>query len=239
MFVNVYDSAGNVQQIDLGLLVLSNLSNLQGVSSQPPDFAVMLAVPCANGGRRPVLADSNMFVWNPAGTTAQYIDGTGSVQTFPTIPAAQIQSNWTQASAGALDFIKNKPSIPSVLKTTSLLTLAITGSGATGTQISSTKDAEIGVTYKTSTTSTLAGANTSVVQVKVCATNSATESDWVEYGRTENDQPSGISVVIGQVISAIGQIVVPLPAAWFVKAIASGTGTHVEAAIGGWQTIFG
>lgn len=27
----------------------------------------------------------------------------------PTIPAAQIQSDWTQASTGALDYIKNKP----------------------------------------------------------------------------------------------------------------------------------
>lgn len=31
----------------------------------------------------------------------------------PTIPAAQIQSDWDQASTTALDFIKNKPSIPS------------------------------------------------------------------------------------------------------------------------------
>lgn len=30
----------------------------------------------------------------------------------PTIPAAQIQSDWTQASTGALDYIKNKPTIP-------------------------------------------------------------------------------------------------------------------------------
>ena len=32
----------------------------------------------------------------------------------PAIPAAQIQSDWNQANASALDFIKNKPSIPSV-----------------------------------------------------------------------------------------------------------------------------
>jgi len=30
----------------------------------------------------------------------------------PTIPAAQIQSDWTQANNAALDFIKNKPTIP-------------------------------------------------------------------------------------------------------------------------------
>jgi hypothetical protein len=31
---------------------------------------------------------------------------------LPTIPAAQIQSDWTQANNAALDFIKNKPTIP-------------------------------------------------------------------------------------------------------------------------------
>ena len=32
----------------------------------------------------------------------------------PTIPAAQIQSDWTQANTSALDYIKNKPGIPGV-----------------------------------------------------------------------------------------------------------------------------
>lgn len=35
------------------------------------------------------------------------------IKNKPTIPAAQIQSDWNQASSGALDFIKNKPAITS------------------------------------------------------------------------------------------------------------------------------
>ena len=46
------------------------------------------------------------------GTTAQYFRGDLSLATFPTIPAAQIQSDWTQSNNTALDYIKNKPSIP-------------------------------------------------------------------------------------------------------------------------------
>ena len=46
------------------------------------------------------------------GDAGDYIDGTGAVQPFPTIPAAQIQSDWNQADNSALDFIKNKPTIP-------------------------------------------------------------------------------------------------------------------------------
>jgi len=50
---------------------------------------------------------------NPNGTAAQYIAGNGTKVTFPTIPTAQIQSDWTQANNTALDYIKNKPVIPS------------------------------------------------------------------------------------------------------------------------------
>ena len=89
----------------------------------------------------------------PTGTSADYLDGTGTPQTFPTIPtltseltndsgfitigdvptqvnadwnatsgfaeilnkpsipAAQIQSDWTQSNNAALDYIKNKPTL--------------------------------------------------------------------------------------------------------------------------------
>lgn len=49
---------------------------------------------------------------NPVGASSDYLDGTGAVVTFPTIPAAQIQSDWTQTTNTALDYIKNKPTIP-------------------------------------------------------------------------------------------------------------------------------
>jgi hypothetical protein len=41
-------------------------------------------------------------------TSGAYSDLSGT----PSIPAAQIQSDWTQANNASLDFIKNKPSIP-------------------------------------------------------------------------------------------------------------------------------
>lgn len=46
------------------------------------------------------------------GTTLQYWRGDKTWQTFPTIPAAQIQSDWNQTDNLLLDYIKNKPSIP-------------------------------------------------------------------------------------------------------------------------------
>lgn len=44
-------------------------------------------------------------------TTGDYND----LDNLPTIPAAQIQSDWTQANTSALDYIKNKPTIPAVI----------------------------------------------------------------------------------------------------------------------------
>jgi len=53
----------------------------------------------------------------------------------PTIPAAQIQSDWNQSNNAALDFIKNKPTIPSGTVTSVALTVpsafSVTGSPIT------------------------------------------------------------------------------------------------------------
>lgn len=48
----------------------------------------------------------------PAGSTAQYLRGDGSLAAFPSIPSAQIQSDWNAVSG--LGVILNKPSIPTI-----------------------------------------------------------------------------------------------------------------------------
>lgn len=49
---------------------------------------------------------------NPAGTTSQYIRGDGSLTTFPSIPAAQVNSDWNAVSG--LAQILNKPTLATV-----------------------------------------------------------------------------------------------------------------------------
>lgn len=44
-------------------------------------------------------------------TTGDYDD----LQNKPTIPAAQVQSDWLEADSSAVDYIKNKPTIPPTL----------------------------------------------------------------------------------------------------------------------------
>jgi hypothetical protein len=125
--------------------------------------SVGLSAPSAfNVSGSPVTTSGTLAI-SGAGNAGQYIDGTGSLQTFPTIPAAQvpadwnattgvsrilnkptipaaqvnsdwnassgvaeilnkptipaaqIQSDWNQSNNAALDFIKNKPTIPTTL----------------------------------------------------------------------------------------------------------------------------
>ena len=60
--------------------------------------------------------------WNASGTLAEILNKptlfSGSYNDLtdkPTIPSAQIQSDWNQSTNSALDFIKNKPTIPTNL----------------------------------------------------------------------------------------------------------------------------
>ena len=43
------------------------------------------------------------------------VSGVAEILNKPTIPAAQIQSDWTQTNNAALDYIKNKPTLPAVV----------------------------------------------------------------------------------------------------------------------------
>jgi len=43
------------------------------------------------------------------------VSGVAQILNKPTIPAAQIQSDWTQTNTSALDYIKNKPTLPSTV----------------------------------------------------------------------------------------------------------------------------
>ena len=68
--------------------------------------------------------------------SASYVSGLAAVATSgsyndltnqPTIPAAQIQSDWNQTNTAAVDYIKNKPTIPTAGANTDLSNLTATG----------------------------------------------------------------------------------------------------------------
>lgn len=173
------------------------------------------------------------------GSTSQYFRGDLSLATFPAIPAAQIQSDWNQTNTSSLDFIKNKPSIPSTARTSSTLTLSLVGTGATGTQIHATKDSTVRVCVSTSATASISGAAVSTVTIKICSTNSSTEANWTSVATSETSQSYSLAVAIQGVTGMKEQIEADVPGGWYVKLVNSGSGTHSEAFVSGQQTIYG
>lgn len=51
------------------------------------------------------------FIGKDGASSTKYLRGDGTWQNFPSIPAAQVQSDWNQTDSAQVDFIKNKPDI--------------------------------------------------------------------------------------------------------------------------------
>lgn len=205
-------------------------SDGQFMISQPGDIFDVLAT-VANSGSYADLADK------------------------PSIPSAQVNSDWSASSgisqmlnkpslaavalSGAYGDLSGTPTIPSVVRTTSSLSLSLVGTGAVGTQISGTKDSTIRCGVSTSTTSTIGGASTSLVSLKICSTNNVTEGSWTTIATLENDQTITLAIALQSLQIIKGQLCADVPAGWYAKLVNSGTGTHSEVSIGGQQTIYG
>ncbi len=52
------------------------------------------------------------FIGKDGTSSTKYLRGDGTWQAFPSIPAAQVQSDWNQTDSAQVDYIKNKPTIP-------------------------------------------------------------------------------------------------------------------------------
>lgn len=133
----------------------------------------------------------------------------------------------------------NACTIAPPVRTSSALSLSLVGTGATGTQISSTKDSTIRCNISTSATSSIGGPSTSVVDLKICSTNNATEGSWTTIATLENDQTITLALTLNSVQVVKGQLCADVPAGYYVKLVNSGSGTHSEAFITGQKTIYG
>lgn len=147
----------------------------------------------------------------PTGTTSQYVRGDGTLATLSTGGGTRTQS---------------------------ALTLSMVGTGATGTQIDATHDALINVTVSTSATATIAGAATSTVALKICATNNATEASWTTVQTSETSQSYSLAIALQGVTGGKGCLTSLVPAGWYAKLVNTGSGTHTETFISGQKTIF-
>lgn len=101
----------------------------------------------------------------------------------------------------------------------------VTGTGATGFQVSATRDAIVNYNVLLSCTATIGGAAVATVVLEVAATNSATPGDWKEIARASSGQTITLAVVLQSVQTAAGQLSGVVPAGFFAKLRSTTSGT--------------
>lgn len=93
----------------------------------------------------------------------------------------------------------------------------VTGTGATGFLVSSTKDAAVNYNVTTSSTATIGGASSVTILLEVAPTNSATAGDWVEISRFSNGQTITLAVILQSVQTGAGNLGGIIPAGYYAK----------------------
>ena len=126
---------------------LSNNTSFNPSDYQPKDDDLTAIAGLA--GTSGFLKKTAANTWTLDTTTYSTFSGSyNDLTNKPTIPAAQIQSDWNQTSTTALDYIKNKPTIPTVPNN------VVTGSGLTANNVivgngnSTIKDSGISLSTK-------------------------------------------------------------------------------------------
>lgn len=89
---------------------------------------------------------------------------------------------------------------PSASSATRSLT---TGTGATGFQVSATRDSDVHYSSTIVTTATIGGSQSGTIVLEMATTNSATAGDWTEIGRCTNGQAITLALTL-QSVQTIG-----------------------------------
>lgn len=114
----------------------------------------------------------------------------------------------------------------------------VTGTGATGFQVSSTRDAMVTYSTKITTTATIAGGQEGYVVLEIAPTNSATAGDWKEVGRVTNGQALSLALTLQSIQPVSGSLSAIVPAGYYVKVRSvNTTGTPTYSMVSGQEVL--
>lgn len=114
----------------------------------------------------------------------------------------------------------------------------VTGTGAVGFQVSTTKDAFVTYSPKIITTATIVGGADGYIVLEICSTNSVTPVNWLEVGRMENGQSLSLAITLQSVQPVGSALVCMIPAGWYAKLRSVNvTGTPVSSYISGQEVL--
>lgn len=120
----------------------------------------------------------------------------------------------TVASTGAYADLSGTPAARSSSTASHSL---VTGTGATGFQVSSTRDAMVNYSVTVATTATIGGGADGTVVLEIASTNSATAGDWVEIARFRNGQAITLALILQSVQTIAGNLGGYIPAGYYAK----------------------
>lgn len=178
----------------------------------------------------------------PTGTTAQYVRGDGTLATLPSPGSGTVTSVvcGTGLSGGTITTTGtcSMPNTGTSGTYSGMTTDAqgrvtggtnrswnnapgrslVTGTGATGFQVSSTRDSSISYAVKVSTTATIGTPSAGDIVLEIASTNSATPSDWLQIGAIcGNSQNITLAALLSSVQATSCSVGATLPAGWYAK----------------------
>lgn len=162
-------------------------------------------------------------------TSFSLINGTFSMYPGALIASESLSYIYNSATSTWMQTLDIFPYTPTARSFNNAPTMSIvTGTGATGTQLSTTRDTFVSYSPNMITTASIAGNVSDVIVLEICATNSATASDWKEIARVTNGQAVSLALALQSVQTTAGVIAGILPAGFYrkIRAITSGTITN-------------
>lgn len=135
----------------------------------------------------------------------------------PTMPSAQIQSDWTQSNTSSLDYIKNKPASRSQSSATRSLN--------SGFQASATRDSLVNYSVDVSCTLSLTSGQSGTVFLEI-ASDSGFTMNVQELGRFTNSSTGTLAIGLNLVQVMTGNLQGYIPSGYYCRLrTANNTGT--------------